>query len=334
MVMDIPTTMRALRQASLNGPQDLRLVTDAPVPRPGPGEVLIRVVAAGVNFVDISQSHGAFAGGPQPPYLAGIEGAGEVVAMGQGVSGVELGAHVVGVGIRGGAFAEYLVLPAAGVVSVPPGWADEQALGMMVSWPTALAALRPVGRLETGQSVLIHAAAGATGQAAVTMAKHYGATVIAAASPDKHDAVRVLGADHVIDSRGTDLAAEVLRLTHGAGADLVLESVGGATLGASLAAAKRVTGRVVVYGLAGGEAAVTNWDLVYRHQVHLIGLNIGILIQSAPRIFADVMAEVFQLLATGVLGPGQPTIYGLAEGPKALAELEARTTVGKLALVP
>ena len=85
----------------------------------------------------------------------------------------------------------------------------------------------------------------------------------------------------------------------------MLESVGGATLGASLAATKRVTGRVVVYGLAGGEAAITNWDLVYQHQVHVIGLNIGILIQAAPQIFGEVMGELFGLLAAGVLGPGR-----------------------------
>ena len=114
--MSIPTTMRALQQTSLNGPQDLRLITDAPVPSPGPGEVLIRVTAAGVNFVDISQARGTFAGGPQPPYLAGIEGAGEVIAVGEGVTNLELGAHVIGVGIGGGAFAEYMVLPAAAAV--------------------------------------------------------------------------------------------------------------------------------------------------------------------------------------------------------------------------
>ncbi|MDT7727007.1 MAG: NADPH:quinone reductase, partial [Actinomycetota bacterium] len=117
-------------------------------------------------------------------------------------------------------------------------------------------------------------------------------------------------------------------------ADLVLESVGGATLDASLAATKRVTGRVVVYGVAGGEAAITNWDLVYKHQIHVIGLNIGTLIQAAPQIFGEVMGQLSGLLAAGVLGPGQPTAYELAEGPKALAELEARATVGKLALLP
>ncbi|AQZ63600.1 Quinone oxidoreductase [[Actinomadura] parvosata subsp. kistnae] len=332
--MSLPSTMRALQQTSLNGPQDLRLIDDAPVPRPGPGEILVRVTAAGVNFVDISQARGTFAGGPQPPYLAGIEGAGEVAAVGEGVTGLEPGAHVIGVGITGGAFAEYMVLPAAGAVPVPAGWADEQALGLVVNWPTALAALRHLGGLSAGQTVLIHAAAGGTGQAAVKMAKHYGATVIAAASPGKHEAVRALGADHVVDSRAADLAAQVLSLTGGTGADLVLESAGGATLNASLAAAKRVTGRVVVYGLAGGEAAITNGDLVYKHQIHLIGLNIGILIQAAPQIFGEVMGELSELLAAGVLGPGRPTTYELAEGPKALAELEARATVGKLALRP
>jgi len=332
--MIIPVTMRALQQTSLNGPQDLCLVTDAPVPVPGPGEVLIRVTAAGVNFGDISQAHGTFRGGPQPPYLAGFEAAGEIAAVGEAVTGLEPGARVIGAGIGCGAFAEYTALPAAAVVPVPAGWAEEQALGLVVSWPTALAALKPLGGIAAGQTVLIHAAAGGTGQAAVKMAKHYGATVIATASLGKHETVRALGADHVLDSCSLDLAAEVLRLTGGTGVDLVLESAGGATLGASLAAAKRVTGRVVVYGMAGGEAAVTNWELVYRHQVHVIGLNIGVLVQAAPQIFGEVMGELFALIAAGVLSPGQPTAYELADGPKALAELETRATIGKLALLP
>src|SRR3954462_10259130 len=108
---DRRSLVRALQQTTLNGPDDLRLITDAPIPSPGPGEVLIRVTAAGVNFVDISQAHGTFGGGPQPPYLAGIEAAGEVTAVGDGVTGLAPGAHVIGVGIAGGAFAEYMALP-------------------------------------------------------------------------------------------------------------------------------------------------------------------------------------------------------------------------------
>jgi NADPH2:quinone reductase len=331
--MIIPATMRALQQTSLDGPQDLRLITDAPVPTPGPGEVLIRVTAAGVNFLDISMARGTFPDGPQPPYLAGFEAAGEIVAVGPGVNALAPGVHVIGVAMGGGAFAEYLALPAAGAVPVPAGWTDEQALGLVVNWPTALAALRPLGQLTAGQTVLIHAAAGGTGQAAVTMARHYGATVIATASAGKHETLRALGADHILDSRRPDLGAEVLRLTSGAGVDLVLESAGGATFEASLAAAKRVTGRVVVFGAVGGDAAITNWELVYKHQVHLIGLNIGVLIAAAPQIFGEVMGELFALMGAGVLTAGRPAVYDLADGPKALAELETRATVGKLALL-
>ncbi|WP_197421135.1 zinc-binding dehydrogenase [Devosia sp. Root105] len=202
----------------------------------------------------------------------------------------------------------------------------------MVNLPTAIAALKPMGQLAEGQTVLIHAAAGATGQAAVKIAKHYGAIVIGTASPEKHEVVRSLGADHVLDSRSDNLAAQVLALTGGIGADLVIESVGGETFAASLAATRRVTGRVVVTGLPAGEASLSNWDLVYEHQVQIIGFNMGKLIEAAPRIFGDVMGELFGLIGAGVLAPVQPTVYKLDDGPRALAALEGRASIGKLAL--
>ena len=328
--MSIPASMRALQQTSLNGPQDLRMITDAPVPAPGPGQVLVRVNAAGVNIADLSQAHGTFRGGPRPPYLAGFEATGEVVALGEGVTNPVLGAEVIGVGY--GAFAEYMVLPAVAAVPIPPGWSGEQALGLVVNLPTAIAALKPMGQLAEGQTVLIHAAAGATGQAAVKIAKHYGAIVIGTASPEKQEVVRSLGADHVLDSRSDNLAAQVLALTGGIGADLVIESVGGETFAASLAATRRVTGRVVVTGLPAGEASLSNWDLVYEHQVQIIGFNMGKLIEAAPRIFGDVMGELFGLIGAGVLAPVQPTVYKLDDGPRALAALEGRASIGKLAL--
>ncbi|BCB77691.1 zinc-binding dehydrogenase [Phytohabitans flavus] len=330
--MTIPTTMRALRQPTWNGPADMHLATGVPVPEPGPDEVLIRVGAAGVNFADVMRARGTYHNGPRPPYLAGFEAAGEIVAVGEAVADRTLGARVIGTGY--GAFAEYMTMPAAGLAPVPPGWADEQALGLVLNWATALAALRPLGRLTAGETVLVHAAAGGVGQAAVRMARHYGATVIGTASAGKHEVVRALGADHVVDSRAADVTAEVLRLTGGAGADLVLESVGGATFRASLAAARRVTGRVVVYGVAGGEASLTNRELNFTHPVHVIGLHIGILAERAPEVFAELMAELASLRAAGVHTPGRPTVYDLTRGPGALAELAAGTTVGKLALRP
>ena len=332
MGMNVPAKMRALQQTSLNGPQDLRLITGVPVPTPGRGQVLIRVAAAGVNFADISRAYGTFLNGPQPPFLAGFEAAGEVVAVGDRVTELQPGVAVIGVGL--GAFAEYMVLPAAAAPPIPAGWTAQQALSLVVNWPTALAALKSLGRIAAGETVLIHAAAGATGQAALVLAKHYGATVIAAASPSKHESVRALGADHVLDSRAEDLAAQVLKLTGGVGADLVLESAGGATFKASLASAKRVVGRVVVYGLAGGEATLSNWALVYQHPLQVIGFNLGALIHAAPQLFGQLMGEMSALIAASVIRPAHPTTYALADGPKILAKLENRDTIGKLALVP
>ncbi|GAA4443969.1 zinc-binding dehydrogenase [Phytohabitans houttuyneae] len=324
--------MRALLQASWDGPADMRLETGVPVPEPGPDEVLIKVCAAGVNFADVMRAHGTYEGGPRPPYIAGFEAAGEVVAAGGAVTGHPPGSRVVGTGY--GAFAEYMALPAAGLAPVPPGWTGEQALGLVLNWATALAALRPLGRLAAGETVLVQAAAGGVGQAAVRLARHYGATVIGTASAAKHPAVRALGADHTLDHRTVDVAAEVLRLTGGAGADLVLESVGGAAFRSSLAAARRVTGRVVVYGVAAGDAAVTNRELNFTHPIQLVGLHIGVLAAHAPAMFTELMAELATLRAAGVHTPGRPAVYPLASGGEALAELAAGTTVGKLALRP
>ncbi|WP_134119948.1 zinc-binding dehydrogenase [Kribbella kalugense] len=309
----------------------MRLV-EVGVPVAGVGEVLVRVGAAGVNFADVMQGRGTYDGGPRPPYLAGFEAAGEVVAVGDGVSGWAVGDHVIGTGA--GAFAEYVVMGADGVVAVPAGWRDEEALGLVLNWATALASLRWLGRLSAGETVLVHAAAGGVGQAAVRIAKYYGATVIGTASASKHEVVRRLGADQVIDYRTADLVAEVLRLTDGRGVDVVLESVGGETFRKSVEVARRVTGKVIVIGVAGGASSISNWELNFKHPVQVIGNHLTTLIRHAPEMFAEVMAELGKLIEVGVYPPGTPTVYDLADGPKVLAELEAGTTIGKLALKP
>ena len=322
--------MRALEQPSLDGPAVMRVV-DVPVPVVGPDEVLVKVGAAGVNFADVMQTRGTYDGGPKPPFVAGFEAAGSVVALGEDVTRVAVGDHVIGTGP--GAFAEYMVMAADAVVPVPAGWSDEEALGLVLNWATALVSLR-LGQLRAGDFVLIHAAAGGVGQAAVRIARYYGASVIATASAAKHDVVRRLGADHVIDYRNADLVAEVGRLTDGRGADIVLESVGGDTFRQSVEVARRVTGKVVVIGAAAGEASISNRELNFRHPVHVIGQHLTTTIRHAPELFAKVLAELDELIEAGVYPPGRPTVYDLADGPKALSELEARATVGKLALKP
>ncbi|MDH2425577.1 zinc-binding dehydrogenase [Sphaerisporangium sp. TRM90804] len=325
-------TMRALVQPSYGGPNDLTLVADHPRPvSPGPGDYVVRVGAAGVNFADVMQTRGTYGGGPRPPYVAGFEAAGEIVAAGAGVDGpLPAGTHVIGAG--SGAFAEYMLMPAAGVLPVPPGWSDAAALGMVLNWATALAALRPLGELKEGEVVLIQAAAGGVGQAAVRLARHYGAQIIATASPAKHDDVRALGVDVVLDPSRGDLAEEILRRT--GGVDVVLESVGKATFEASLSVTKPITGRVVVFGAASGDAVLTTHDLIFTHPVQVKGLHIGALAKASPSVYQGLIDEIERLIARGVYAPGTPQVHPLGEGPRVLRELEAGVTRGKHALDP
>lgn len=323
-------TMRALVQQSYRGPQDL-IPTAALRPVPGPGEYLIRVGAAGVNFADVMQARGTYGGGPRAPYIAGFEAAGEIIGIGAGVDHpLPLGAHVIGTGA--GAFAEYMTMPAAGVLPVPPGWTDAESLGLVLNWATALAALRPLGGLVSGEVVLVHAAAGGVGQAAVRLARHYGARVLATASPDKHETVRALGADAVLDSAHPDLAAEIIRLT--GGADLVLESVGKATFDISLAVTRHFTGRIIVFGAASGDAVLTSHDLVFTHPVQIKGLHIGALAAAAPAVYRAVLDDIEHLIAHGVYTPGAPEVHPLDRGPAVLQELAEGRTRGKHALDP
>jgi len=324
-------TMRALVQHSHGGPKDLRLSAVHRRPTPGPDEYLIRVGAAGINFADVMQTRGTYGGGPQAPYTAGFEAAGEIVGIGAEVAHpLPLGSHVVGAGP--GAFAQYMTMPAAQVLPVPSGWTDAEALGMVLNWATALAALKPLGEIKVGEVVLIHAAAGGVGQAAVRLARHYGARVIATASPAKHDAVKALGADEVLDSARPDLAAEITRLT--GGVDLVLESVGQATFPVSLAVTKPFLGRVIVFGAASGDATLTTHDLIFKHQVQVKGLHIGALATAAPALYRTLLTEIDALIADGVYPPGTPQVHRLAEGPEVLLDLEAGETRGKHALDP
>lgn len=324
-------TMRALVQHSYRGPKDLSCTTDRRRPIAGPGEYLIRVGAAGINFADVMQTRGTYAGGPQAPYVAGFEAAGEIVGVGPEVATpLQVGSHVVGAGP--GAFAQYTTMSATEVLPVPPGWTDDEALGLVLNWATALAALKPLGEIKAGDTVLIHAAAGGVGQAAVRLAHHYDARIIATASPSKHDTVNALGVDAVLDSANPNLAAEITHLT--GGVDLVLESVGQATFQVSLAVTKPFTGRVVVFGAASGDASLTTHDLVFAHQVQVKGLHIGALASAAPGIYGELLAEIEALITDGVYPPGSPQVHPLADGPAVLQEFEAGRTRGKHALDP
>ena len=214
--MDIPKTMKALEITAWEGPTSSRVV-DAEVPSPGPGQVLIKIGAAAINFADTMQSRGRYPGGPQAPYLAGYEAAGEVVAVGPDVP-FEVGQKVIGFGR--GAFADYMVAPAAMTRPLPQGWSEAKGAALWTSWYTAAGALKQLGDVQAGEWVLIHAAAGGVGQAATKLAKHFGAKVIAtASSAAKLELARAAGADVLINYAEEDFVAAVKEATGGQGAD-------------------------------------------------------------------------------------------------------------------
>ena len=326
----IPTTMRALEVSSLEGPSSAKVV-EKPVPKPRPGYVLVRVEAAGLNFADTMQTRGLYVGGPKAPYLAGSEGAGEIVAVGEGVSW-KVGARVIGMGGR--AFAEYAEWPAFFLLPLPEGWSFAQGAAFPVQWLTAHGCLRICGRLEKGESVLIHAAAGGVGVAAVTLAKHYGARIFATASTDeKLEVARSYGADELINYKTQNFAEVIRERTQGRGVDLILEMVGGETFRQNLEAVVPY-GRIVVFGAASGESAnINNVNLIFR-PIEVIGYHLLVMAQKRPELFQQQIVEMTELIQKGVIVPAEPTTAPLSDAVSWMEAMERRETTGKIVFVP
>lgn len=328
--MTIPRTMRAALVTSKEGPRALALV-EREVPSPREGEVLLRVRAAGVNYADCAQSRGHYVGGPTPPYVPGLEVCGDVVARGDGVT-IDEGARVIATGL--GSFAEYMRVRASSVMPLPKTWTPEQGASFFVAWMTAYGCLHTCGQLARGQTVVVHAAAGGVGQAAIRLAKHAGARVIATASSTEKLAVaKKLGADVLVDYTKDDFVQAARDATGGEGADLVLEMVGGDVFEASLAAV-RPFGRVVVFGAASGRPAdANNVNLIFR-PVSVIGFHLTVLAEKRPDLFMAAMQGMHALIAEGVVVPDGITTYPLDDVARALVDMESRTTTGKLVIVP
>ncbi len=330
---NVPQTMRVLEVSALDGPAAVR-VAERPVPVPQPGHALVRVRAAGLNFADTMMTRGLYVGGPKPPFVAGLEACGEVVALGDGGGSppFPIGSRVMGYGA--GAFAEYVSLPVQALMPLPAGWTDAQGAAFPIQWLTAHGCLRICGRLKAGETVLVHAAAGGVGTAAIRLAKHFGARVVATASTaEKLEIARRHGADELINYQNEDFAVAAKRLTGGRGVDLILEMVGGETFAKNLQAVVPY-GRIVVFGAASAQpASVNNVQLVFN-PVEVIGYHLLVMAFKRPDLFAQQMAEITDLLARGVATPEEPRTYPLADGARAFADLESRRSTGKLLLVP
>jgi len=323
--------MRAIEITEFGHADTLELAeTDAPEPREG--QVRIDVKAAGINFADIMQRRGHYQGGPEPPYTPGMEVAGVVDAVGDGV-GREVGDEVVSL-VNGGGYADYAVADARGLLDIPGEMSFEEAAGFPVQWLTAHNCLHEWGGLEEGESVLIHAAAGGVGSAAVQLADEAGAEVFGTAStPEKLSMAEDLGMDHAIQYTEEDFVDCVNDLTDGEGVDLVLDGIGGETSDDSLDALTDF-GRMVSYGAAAGEPGRPNTaDLLFGNKT-VIGYHLGRAIEQQPMKVMGAVPELTQLLGDGTLEVQVGHTFDLEDAADAHRFIEDRKSSGKVVLQP
>jgi NADPH2:quinone reductase len=319
--------MRAIQVAAVGGPEVLKLV-DVPVPEPAAGQVLVKVEACGVNFIDTYLREGRY---PVPlPFVPGQEAAGTVTALGAGVTGFTVGDRVAFNGTRG-TYAEFACAPAAELLHIPTGMSTEDAAAVLLQGLTAHYLAHDTYRIQPGDTVLIHAGAGGVGLLLTQMAKRLGARVLTTVSTDDKAALsRAAGADEVILYTQTSFLDEVKRLTDGKGLPVVYDSVGKTTFEDSLRCL-RPRGVMALYGASSG--AVPPMDP--------IRLMAGSLFLTRPTLKDYVAtraelerraAEIFGWVASGELKVRIGHRYPLAEAQQAHRDLEGRRTTGKVLL--
>ncbi|GHH73434.1 oxidoreductase [Kitasatospora indigofera] len=307
--------MRAWQVDELGEPREvMRLRELAGPPGPGPGQVRVRVRAAAVNFPDALMVRGHYQVRPPLPFTPGVELCGVVDALGEGVTGLAPGDRVIGNPVLpGGAFAEYALLEAGAVFAAPDALDDAEAAALHIGYQTAWFALHRRAALRPGETLLVHAAAGGVGSAAVQLGKAAGARVIGVAGgAAKAAAARELGADLVVDRTAEDFVAVVKEATGGRGADVVFDPVGGdAYTGSTKCVA--FEGRIVVVGFAAGQipAPALNHALVKNYSI--LGLHWGLYNTRDPRAVRAAHEELTKLAEQGVVRPLVSARLPLAE---------------------
>ncbi len=321
-------TMHAIRVEKTGGPQVLQLVeVERPVPRQG--EALVRIEAAGVNYIDVYHRTGLY---PLAlPFTPGSEAAGVVEQVGPGVSDLKAGARVA-YAMAPGSYAEYAVVPASRLVPIPDGIDSRTAAAAMLQGMTAHYLVASTFVIKPGHTVLVHAAAGGVGGLLVQMAKQRGARVLGTASTAKLDLVRKDGADQVIDYSSADFAAEVMRLTGGRGVDVVYDSVGQATFDKSLdSLAQR--GMLVLFGQSSGPVAPFDPARLAKQGAFLTRPSLAHYTASRDELLWRA-GELFQSIQSGLVRLRIDRELPLGDASEAHRLLESRQTAGKLLLVP
>ena len=326
-------TMAAILAAHPGGPEVLEL-RRVPVPQPAPGEVQIRIAAAGVNRPDLRQRAGGY---PPPPGITevlGLEVAGTVTATGAGVDPAWIGREVCAL-LAGGGYAELCVAPVEQVLPVPRGLNMVQAAALPETCFTVWTNLFQIARLVAGERVLIHGGASGIGTTAIQLARAFGAEVLVTAGTEaKCAACRDLGASLAINYRTEDFAEKVLAHTDGAGVDVILDMVCAAYVPRNLACLG-VGGRLTVIAFLGGGKTEVDIEAMVRRRQTLCGSTLRPQSpQAKGRIAAELQAHVWPLLEAGTIAPVIQSVLPLVDAARAHAELEAGDHIGKFVLTP
>jgi NADPH2:quinone reductase len=316
-------------------PEEVLELAEVSIPAPGPGQILVRVLAAAANFPDVLLCRGNYQVKVPFPFTPGVELCGEVAGVGQGVTGFAVGQRVIGdTALPYGAFAEYAVMDSSAALPAPPALDDAEAAPFYVTYETCWLGLHRRARLRSGETLLVHAAAGGVGTGAIQVGKAAGARVIGVVGgPDKAALAKEVGADIVIDRSEQDFVAVVKEATGGKGADVVFDPVGG---DAFLKSTKCVAfeGRILVVGFASGDipAAPLNHALVKNYDIiGLQGRTYRFLEAGAVR---DHYAELVKLTEAGAIRTVVTERLSLADVPDGLRRLGAGATVGRIVFKP
>ncbi|WP_412542544.1 NADPH:quinone oxidoreductase family protein [Longispora sp. K20-0274] len=314
--------MRAWQVTRLGEPVDVMELAEVAPPTPGPGQLLVRVRAVALNFPDVLMCRGQYQVRPPLPFTPGVELCGEVVDTGERVIGTPAA--------NSGALGDYALMDAVDVLPAPESLDDDRAAAFLIGYQTAWFALHRRAGLRAGETLLVHAAAGGVGSAAVQLGKAAGATVIGVVGgPDKAKVARDLGADLVVDRRSEDFVAVVKEATGGRGADVVYDPVGGEAFERSTKCVA-FEGRIVVVGFASGAIPTPPMSHVLIKNYSVLGLHWGLYRQRDPAAIRDAHRELTALADAGVAVPLVGERIAFEQAAEGIARLAAGDTVGRV----
>ena len=327
--------MRAWQVRELGEPRDVLALAEVPDPEPGPGQVLVRVLGAAANFPDVLMCRGLYQVRPPLPFTPGIELCGEVVAAGDGVTGLSAGDRVLGgSALPAGAFGELALMNSGGILPAPDGLDDAEAAAFFITYQTGWFGLHRRARLAAGETLLVHAAAGGVGSGAVQLGKAAGARVIGVVRGEqKAEVARAMGADVVVDRLSQDFVEVVKEVTGGRGADVIYDPVGGETYARSTKCIA-FEGRILVIGFASGEIPSVTLNHALIKNYSIVGLHWGLYQTKEPAAIPECHAELSKLVAEGQIRPLIGERLGLADVADGVQRLADGSTVGRLVFIP